>query len=135
MLKPILISIAVCIAAQHAAADMAIKYRHGKPLAIASLSTPKSCNSDSRATIVGRVIKREFDKSELRLLNFVYEERGGTRGVINIDFDEIEKNEGNPGMLEAAPAVETLTKVGRHFRADVFLCGAAGRVLLLENLS
>lgn len=118
-----------------AIADMAVKYRDGKPIAIARLSTAKSCNSDIRQTIVGWVVKREFDQSELRLLNFVYEARDGTRGVINVDLEEIEKNEGHPGLLEAAPAVETLTKVGRRFRADVFLCGAAGRVLLLENLS
>ena len=80
-------------------------------------------------------MKREFSSDGVRLQNFVYEEADGSRGIINVDFDDIEKNEGMAGMSTALPAVQQLTKVGRKFRADVFLCGAAGRVMLLENLS
>lgn len=118
-----------------AGANVAVKYRGETAVAIAHLSNTDTCGSNIRATVVGRVVKREFASDGVRLQNFVYEEDDGTRGIINVVFDDIEKNEGEAGLSAALPAVQQLTKIGRRFRADVFLCGAAGRVMILENLS
>jgi hypothetical protein len=127
-------SVLLSLGAGTAAADVKVKYRGATAVAIAHLANTKTCNSDTRATVVGRVIKREFASDGMRLQNFVYEKSDGSRGIINVDFDEID-NEGQIAMRTGIPAIQQLTKVGRRFRADVFLCGAAESVMILENLS
>lgn len=134
-MKRLIFVIALAALTTPSHAEVKVKYRGATAVAIAHLADTKSCNSDTRDTIVGRVVKRDFSSDGVRLQNFTYESADGTRGIINVEFDEIEKNEGMAGLSTALPAVQQLTKVGRKFRADVFLCGAAGRVLLLENLS
>ena len=81
-----------------AKADIKVKFRGSTAVAIAHLANTKTCNSDTTATVVGHVIKREFANDGVRLQNFVYEKSDGSRGVINVDFDDIEKNEGMAGL-------------------------------------
>jgi hypothetical protein len=126
-------SVCLSLGARTAAADAEVRYRGALAVAITHLANTETCNSDTRATVVGRVIKREFASDGTRLQNFVYEEDDGSRGIINVEFDDIEKNAGD--ITSALRAVQQLTKVGRRFHADVFLCGAAGRVMILENLN
>jgi hypothetical protein len=125
----------LCLGTETMAAEMKVKFSGTTAIAIAHLADTESCGSNSRATVVGHIVKREFGDNGVRLQNFVYEGSDGSRGVINVDFDDVEKNQGMAGLSNALLAVQQLTKVGRRFRADVFLCGAAGRVLMLENLS
>jgi hypothetical protein len=67
------------------------------------LSNTDTCGSNIRATLVGRVVKRQFASDGVRLQNFVYEEDDGTRGIINVVFDDLEKNEGMAGLSAALP--------------------------------
>ncbi len=111
-----------------AEAEVMVKYRGNKAVAIAHLYQDNSCQP---GTITGRIVKREFDASGLRLNGFVYEETNGRRGFVNVSIDGIEYRQGMAGLSNASSALQQLTMVGRRFRADVLYCGAAGRMLNL----
>lgn len=110
-------------------AEIKVKWLDGKAVAIAHLFSDKNC---SPRTIRGVIMKRDFESDGVTLRNFVYEEKDGSRGIINVD---IPSGEGMATISAVYPALQQLTKVGRAFTADVLACGAAERTLFLENLS
>lgn len=95
--------------------------------------SPGDCHPSA---ISGRAIKREFDRTGLALVGFVIETPSGERSYINI----------NQTALDAAfvglasrgwflTGLQTLLSEGRDVGLGVRLCGASGRVVMLDAVS
>jgi len=91
------------------------------------------CQKD---TVQGRVAKREFDERGLVITGLVIEQASGARLYINVDRSWLD----SPQLTMVARnqilmGLQTLLKEGRQVDLVVGRCGAAGRVLILEEVT
>jgi len=100
-----------------------------KLLSLSNLSPDSDCWG-ARAT--GKIVKRQFGNDGLTLTGFVLEEPDGSREFINVGV--------KLDILDAATrswvasGLQTLLAEGRSAEAYIRLCGAAGRVEMLDAL-
>ena len=95
--------------------------------------SPGACH---RATVVGRVVKREFDARGTVLTGVVVESAAGDRSFINIDQSAL----GAPQVSMVArewiqTGLRTMLIEGRDVSLGIKLCGAAGRVAMLDAVT
>jgi hypothetical protein len=100
-----------------------------KLLSLSNLSPDSDCWG---ARAVGRVVKREFGNDGLTLRGFVLEEPDGSREFINVEVKLDNVDEVTRSWV--ANGLHTLLAEGRLSEAYVRLCGAAGRVEMLDAL-
>jgi hypothetical protein len=79
----------------------------------------------------GRIVKRDFDLDAITLKSITVEGSDGTRTFINV---EIPSNLSVATLGSIADGLQRLTKIGRYARGGVYVCGAAGRVLVLDQI-
>jgi hypothetical protein len=115
------------------AQDTAPKYqldqKQTRVVQMSSLSPGSDCQP---ARLAGRVIKREFDDSALIVTGVVIEKRDGSRDFVAIDL-ELE----NASMADREwliTGLQTLLQEGKQVSLGVKLCGAAGRVVVLDSI-
>jgi hypothetical protein len=84
------------------------------------------------AWTIGNVVKRHFDRGELRLTGFVLEGKDGSRQFINVDVKLDNLDAATRSWV--AHGLQTLLAEGRSVEAYMRLCGAAGRVEVLDAL-
>ncbi len=81
--------------------------------------------------VFGRVVKREFAADALTLTGFVVEHGDGTRQFINV---EIPPHLDMTTRESVFDGLQRLLKEGRLVTGRALACGAAGRVLTLEQI-
>jgi hypothetical protein len=101
-------------------------------VALGNLS-PGPC---SRASLSGRVVKRQFDASGLLPTGLTIESSSGERSFINIDVNALAAPQLSMVAREwIVSGLQTLLREGREVALSVKLCGAAGRVAYLDAVS
>lgn len=80
--------------------------------------------------MVGRVVKRTFDRDALSLREFVIEKPDGARELINVDTTGLAGVE----LGNVDNGLQRLTKVGRIVHGRVALCGVSGAVGVLDDI-
>ncbi len=100
-----------------------------KLLSLSNLSPDSDCWG---AWTTGKVVKRQFGEDGLTLKGVVLEEPDGSREFINVDvgLDKIDM----ATRSWVANGLHTLLAEGRSAEAYIRLCGAAGRVEMLDAL-
>jgi hypothetical protein len=84
--------------------------------------------------IVGRVVKRSFDQSGTLPTSVTFEEKSGVRTYVNIDADKVSaSNMVTRGWI--FQGLQTLLREGQNASVGVYLCGAAGRVIMLNSVN
>ena len=86
------------------------------------------CHPD---TFDGQVVKREFSENAVRLNGITLETSEGTRTFINV---ELPTNLNMALLGRVVYGLQRLSKVGRHAKGRAYRCGAAGRVLMLDEI-
>lgn len=112
------------------AAPIEVQFRGSEPVSITGLSDDPDCTP---AKISGRVAKRVFDDSGVRMSAIVIEERNGERNYVNIDIIKIKE----APAAEASNAIrglQVILREGNSISAGVIACGAAGRTMYLDNV-
>lgn len=100
-----------------------------KVIALSNLSSDRDCTNGQEA---GKIIKREFSKDGLKMTGIVLEEPDGSRGFVNIDvsLDKLD----NATRSWVVKGLQTLLAEGRSVKLSVKLCGAAGRVMMIDAI-
>ena len=105
----------------------------GKQVVALGNLSPGPC---SRASLSGRVVKREFDASGLLPTGLTIESSSGERSFINIDVNALAAPQLSMVAKEwIVSGLQTLLREGREVALSVKLCGAAGRVAYLDAVS
>jgi hypothetical protein len=105
----------------------------GKQVVALGNLSPGPC---SRASLSGRVVKREFDASGLLPTGLTIESSSGERSFINIDLNALAAPQLSMVAKEwIVSGLQTLLREGREVALSVKLCGAAGRVAYLDAVS
>jgi len=107
-----------------------LQQQGAKVVSISRLTDGAGCHPD---TVQGRVIKRNFARNGMTLENVIIESADGSRALINIDDEQINK------ALPSAQGVivqglQSLLKEGNWVVLRAFYCGAAGRVAVLDSV-
>jgi S1-C subfamily serine protease len=100
---------------------------------LSSLSPGSDCHP---ATVSGSVVKREFDERGLSMRGIVLQEADGDRTFINVNQVAV----AGPEVSMVARAwihtgLRTLLAEGQRVRLGVKLCGASGRVIMLDEVA
>lgn len=99
-------------------------------VSISRLTTGENCHP---ATVQGRVVRRNFARNGMMLENVIIETKDGSRELINIDEQEIEKALPSwQGVI--VKGLQSLLKEGNRVVTRAFYCGAAGRVAFLDSV-
>ena len=129
-MRALVFAIAMLASGMAGAAPLETKFAGTTPIAISGLSDQGTCFP---AKISGKVAKRVFDNSGVKLTAVVIEERSGERSDINIDAEKI----GAASAVDASNAfrgLQIILREGNRVSGQVFACGAAGRVLMLDTI-
>jgi hypothetical protein len=108
-------------------------------IALFHLYREGSAQCGSAKSFEGRVVKREFAENGTTMSNIVIENRNGEREVINVYIssdDWLDHYQG--GLAEygwVAQGLQTIARVGRIVHGTARLCGAAGRVEVVDSIS
>ncbi len=100
---------------------------------LSSLSPSSDCHP---ATVSGSVVKREFDERGLSMRGIVLQEADGDRTFINVN--EVAVAGPEVSMVARAwihTGLRTLLAEGQRVRLGVKLCGASGRVIMLDEVA
>lgn len=105
----------------------------GRVVRLSNLTPGEGCHPASAS---GRVVRREFDKTGLVVSGFVVEETTGDRSFINVDQSAIDSSRlGLATRGWILSGLSTLLSEGQEVRLGVKLCGASGRVAVLDDVS
>lgn len=99
----------------------------GEVVELLGLATKDDCSAGS---LRGVVVRRVFDQSEMNMTGLVIEEQDGSRSHINIDTHLIEKMN-MVDLSNVRRGLQTMLREGSKVELRVWLCGAAGRVMML----
>jgi hypothetical protein len=89
-----------------------------------------------KATMNGRVAKREFDKKGVVITGVVIENASGARAFINVDSSWLNSPQLSTVARDSiSTGLQTLLREGRQVDLVIRRCGAAGRVLTLDEVS
>jgi hypothetical protein len=112
-----------------------IQYRvfHNKVVALSNLG--KGCQPGSSFSFAGKIAKVNFDDQGLTIQNFILERSDGDRSLVNVDPVSLNA----PGMNMAdlswiVQGLQTLLRPHLYIEGRALACGAAGRVLVLDNV-
>ncbi|TPI31516.1 hypothetical protein FJ414_23445 [Mesorhizobium sp. B3-1-6] len=99
-------------------------------VALSNLSPGGACVA-GRAS--GRIVAVRYNEMQTVPVLFTIAEKSGERTLINIDVDELQ----NASMLAqgwVVPALQKMVRKGRTVNLGIKLCGAAGRVIMLDAI-
>lgn len=88
------------------------------------------------APLVGRIVKREFDERGLRITGLVVESETGEREFTNVEAQQSLVDD-NVDMADAGwitQGLQVLLHEGVNITGEIQLCGASGRVTMLESV-
>lgn len=105
----------------------------GRVVRLSNLTSAEGCHP---STASGRIVRREFDKAGLAVSGVVVEQASGDRSFINVDQSAIDPS--RVGLATRGwilTGLSTLLREGQEVRLGVKLCGAAGRVAVLDDVS
>jgi S1-C subfamily serine protease len=100
---------------------------------LSNLSSSGDCHP---ASVSGRVVKREFDERGLFMRGLVLQDASGDRAFINVDraaIDAPQVSMAARGWIVAG--LRTMLAEGQQVHLGVKLCGAAGRVVMLDEVA
>jgi len=109
----------------------AIHYRSdkGEIIELTGLSNEPDCRPE--APVDGKVIKRQFADNGVVVTGFVLENTDGTREFVNVEVSEDLSMAARRIVIRG---LQRLVGEGRTVHGRVKLCGAAGRVEVLEEI-
>lgn len=127
----------LALASSHAAVAQTPSYQldpsASRVVRLSNLTTGEGCHP---STASGRVVRREFDKSGLVVAGVVVQTPDGDRSYINVDQAAIDASRlGLATRGWVVIGLNTLLNEGQEVRLGIRLCGAAGRVAVLEYVS
>lgn len=128
---PIVLALVMILAA--GAAQAQPRYRADSAGRVVQLTglTPK--NDCSPATLRGRVVARSFNQTGILPASVTIEEADGSRSYVNIDTDDVQAvNMADRSWL--LKGLQTMLRDGNRVTLGVWLCGAAGRVMMLHSV-
>jgi hypothetical protein len=96
-------------------------------IALSGLFSDRECQPEQAS---GKIVKRGFDASGMKLTSFVIEDNDGSRQLVNIDIGTDTLDMATKGRV--LRGLQVLLTEGRSAQIVVKRCGAAGRVLMLE---
>jgi hypothetical protein len=122
--------VATAASAQYDGPGPRIQQQGAQVISLSRLSDGEGCQPGNTQ---GRVVKRNFAPNGMTLLNVIIETKDGSRELINIDEEQIDK------AIPSAQGVvvqglQSLLKEGNQVALRAFYCGAAGRVAVLESV-
>jgi hypothetical protein len=100
-----------------------------KVIALSNLTSDNDCSGGQET---GKIVKREFGKDGLNLIGVVIEQPDGSREFINVEVD-LDKTD-NVTRSWVMKGLQSLLAEGRSVQIDVRLCGAAGRVKMIDAI-
>jgi hypothetical protein len=93
------------------------------------------CAEGGAGGFEGYVVQRRFDENYGTVLQgFVIEEQDGSREYINVVTKGLD-DAGAVTRVWVLQGLQTLLSVGSSVKVEVLLCGAAGRVMLLDRVT
>jgi hypothetical protein len=101
-----------------------------KVISLSNLFPSQDCTP--RGSTAGTIARREFSKDGLKITGVVIEQSDGTREFVNVDV-----NLDNSDMVTRSwvmKGLQTLLAEGRSVHLDLRLCGAAGRVEMIDAI-
>lgn len=107
------------------------KFSGNTPVAVSGLSERNGCYPHRMA---GRVAARKFDESGVVLQSVTIEDGTGERTFINVDTNVIAQANA-ADRTNALRGLQIVLREGARVRLDVYACGAAGRVIMLESVA
>jgi hypothetical protein len=99
---------------------------------ITNLYPHNDCARDKQPTR-GKVVERDFEKDGVSVSSITLEENDGSRTLINLSFKRDDVDQATLGWL--IQGLQRLSRMGNTVQVRVKLCGAAGRVLMLDQIS
>jgi hypothetical protein len=103
--------------------------RQNRVLELSNLYPDTDCHP---ARLAGRVVQRTFDKTGLIIQSVVVEETNGQRSLVNVDTDLENLDMASRGWV--VRGFQTLLAEGNRVSLGVKLCGAAGRVIMVDSI-
>lgn len=82
--------------------------------------------------LVGRIVRRSFDREGVLLAGVVVEDPTGQRTALNVAIGERDLSMVDRGYIVSG--LQGLSKVGSPVRVLYTLCGAAGRVMMIDAI-
>ena len=135
MARWILVPIATAVLTFSSQAQAEPRYKLNKQMteavALSNLSPGGGACVASRAN--GRVVAVRYNEMQTLPVLFTIAEKSGERTLINVDVDELQ----NASRVAQGWVVQTLQKMvrkGRSVSLGIKLCGAAGRVIMLDAI-
>lgn len=103
----------------------------GEQIDLKDLSDIRDC-SVIGPPILGRVVKRDFDRTGLTVTSLVVEQESGDRTLFNLipELDDLSLTERG----QTISALQRVTRAGAMVLVDYAACGAAGRVLMANRI-
>lgn len=98
-------------------------------LSLSGLASDPDCHP---ATLAGRVVARQFDRRGTGLTGVTIEEGSGRRTFLNVDLKTDDLGMYQIGWINEG--LNTLLRQGARVSLGIKLCGAAGRVMLLDSV-
>jgi hypothetical protein len=107
--------------------------KNDRVLAIDNVSD--RCNSNIEGEVSGEIVKVHYAADEIRIVGAVVEDRKGERVYVNLDDVRGE----NPNISRVdlgwiTQGISQIIRKGQFVELGVFFCGAAGRVILVDDL-
>ena len=84
-------------------------------------------------SIIGIIVKRNFAEDQLRINGFVLEQNNGVRAFYNVEPDLTDIN--MVTLQWTNQGLQQLVRVGHKVIIKVKLCGAAGRVMMVDRIT
>jgi len=100
-----------------------------KVMSLAGLYPGTDCHP---ASISGRVVARQFHRGSTNLLSVTLEERGGRRTLVNVDVPT--QDLGRYQIAWIQDGLNTMLRPGARVNVQAKLCGAAGRIVMLDGV-
>ena len=101
-----------------------------KVVSLANLYSSQDCTPNG--TTAGKIARREFGKDGLKITGVVVEQPDGTREFVNVDVDLSKSDMVTTSWV--MKGLQTLLAEGRSVQIDLRLCGAAGRVEMIDAI-
>lgn len=130
MLKPAVIVISFALVCPASAAVRVDKDAKGEFIKVSGLDGDHTGCVPFK--LIGKIVKREFDKDVITVSGITLEESNGRRSFINVSPPAKEMDAASLGNLTGG--LQLLSREGRKASISGYACGAAGRVLDLDSI-
>ena len=105
----------------------------GSQTSVVALSNLYAETDCQPGRLIGLVVGRQFDKQNVVVSGVTVEGQQGERTFVNVDVDLNNVNMATRSWV--VRGLQTLLKEGNRVLLGVKLCGAAGRVMMIDAVS